>query len=158
MIKINMLAALLLSVSATTVSAQLAQYEGGYNPSQSLEEYFAASDENENKSIIYVFFNNEPCENCAQAIELIENIYNDYYADEYSLFLINYAEDGDYNFIETYNLSQPLEVVLVRINDGASFGFQKIEDLQNQVDDSAIFTSNFTNEVNDFLGNGTSGL
>ena len=41
------------------VYAQLPQYQGEYNQNQTLREYFAAEDENYNKSIIYVFYNNQ---------------------------------------------------------------------------------------------------
>ena len=49
------------------------------NPNQAEAEYFAASPQNQNKSIIYIFYNNSPCESCPQTIELIEQIYNQYY-------------------------------------------------------------------------------
>ena len=110
------------------------------------------------KFYVYVFFNNDPCETCPQTIDLIEKIYYSYYSQEYSLFLINYTEDQDYDFIETYNLRNPLEVVLVRISDGSAFGYRKLQNLQDQISDPVSFTENFTNEVNDFLGDGSSSL
>lgn len=128
-------------------------YQGAYNPNMNLQEYFSAEDEDYSKSIIYVFFNNNPCYECPQTIELIEQIYNQNYADEYSLFLINYQNDQEYNFIATYNLSQPLEVVMVRVNDGAAFGYKKIENLQNQISDTVSFENYFKSQVNSFLGN-----
>ncbi len=156
--RLSVLPALLLALAAGTASAQLPEYQGAYTPGQSLQEYFAESEQNENKSIIYVFFNNAPCETCPQTIDLIEKIYYSYYSQEYSLFLINYAEDQDYDFIETYNLRNPLEVVLVRISDGSAFGYRKLQNLQDQISDPVSFTENFTNEVNDFLGDGSSSL
>ena len=58
--RLSVLPALLLALAAGTASAQLPEYQGAYTPGQSLQEYFAESEQNENKSIIYVFFNNAP--------------------------------------------------------------------------------------------------
>ena len=91
-------------------------------------------------------------------IDLIEKIYKSYYADNYSLFIINYQAENEYNFIETYQLRQPLEIVLVRINDGAVFGYQKIRKLQEEIYDPISFTQNFKFRVNEFLGNGGSNI
>ena len=80
-------------------------YEGAYNPNQNLQEYFDEAYPNYDKPIIYVFFNNDPCFQCPQTIELIEQVYNRNYQNKYSLFLINYQNDDEYNFIETYDLN-----------------------------------------------------
>ena len=128
------------------------QFQDNDNSNIDLQEYFAESRPNYNKSIIYIFYNNNPCENCAQAIELIEQAYNQNFANNYSLLLIDYQDDREYNFIENYNLSRPLEVVLQRVDDGATFGFKKLENLQNQTSDPISFQENFINEVNNFLG------
>ena len=79
--------------------------------------------------------------------------------DEYLEMLSEkYAEDKAYNFIETYDLVSPLEVVLVRISDGSAFGYRKLKNLQEQISDPVSFTENLTNEINNFLGDGSSGL
>lgn len=141
--------ALLFSFNA---NAQ-AVYNESYNPQQNLQEYFSESNPNYNKSIIYVFYNNNPCQTCAQAIEMIEQVYNQYYSNQYSLLLINYQNDQEYNFIETYNLSQSLVVVLVKVDDGATFGYSKIEGLQDMVFDPTSFSEYLQNRINNFLGN-----
>lgn len=133
------------------VYAQLPQYQGGYNPNQSLQEYFAAEDQNYDKSIIYVFYNNDYCYGCPQAMEMLEQLYQKKYADEYSLFMINYQDDDEYNFIATYSLSQPLEVVLVKIEDGNSLGFVKIENLQNLISDKTSFDEYVSYRIDSFL-------
>ena len=84
---------------------------------------------------------------------MIENIYNQNFIDQYNMFIINYANDDENNFINTYQLSQPLEVVLVRVDDGATFGYQKLENLQNMTSDPISFKEYFIGEVNNFLGN-----
>ncbi len=128
-------------------------YEGEYNSNQNLSEYFAEAYPNYNKPIIYVFFNNDPCYQCPQTIELIEQVYNQNYQNEYSLFEINYENDNEYNFIETYNLSQPLEVVLVNVEDGEALGYKKLENLENQISDPTSFSENLQYQINSFFGN-----
>lgn len=149
----NIIFIIVACVFPCLVKAQLPQYQGAYNPQQNLQEYFAESNANYNKSIIYVFFNNSACYGCPEAMALLEQIYQQYYSDEYSFFMINYQNDDEYNFIETYNLTQPLEVVLVRINDGAAFGYQKIENLQNQISDTFSFEEYVRYRIDSFLGN-----
>lgn len=127
-------------------------YQGSYDPDQSLQNYFEAAYPRYSKSIIFVFFNNEPCEECAQAVDLIEQVYDNSYKNQYSLFLINYQNDDEYNFIANYNLSQPLEVVLQRVVDDETNGFKKIEGLQNQVSDPVSFADNLKFQINEFLG------
>lgn len=58
--RLSVLPAFLLTLAAGTVSAQLPEYQGAYTPGQSLQEYFAESEQNENKSIIYVFLTMTP--------------------------------------------------------------------------------------------------
>ena len=98
-------------------------YEGGYDPEVTLQEYFDRAYPQPEKSIIYVFYNdvNMTCQNCPQTIDLIEQVYNNNYQDSYNLYVIDYGNDQEYNFIQTYQLSQPLEVVMVRVDDGATF-------------------------------------
>ena len=133
--------------------AQLPQYQGGYNPEQNLQEYFAAAYGNHDKSIIYVFYAPDECYECPRAMTMIEELYRRYYADKYSFFMIDYQNDDEYNFIATYNLSKPLEVVLVRINDGASFGYEKIENLQNMISDKISFDKYVRYRIDSFLEN-----
>ncbi len=135
------------------VYAQLPQYQGGYNPNQSLQEYFAAEDQNYDKSIIYVFYNNNYCYGCPQAMAMLENLYQREYTNKYSFFMIDYQDDYEYNFIETYNLSRPLEVVMVKIEDGNALGYEKIEDLQNKISDKVSFDNFVRYRINSFLGN-----
>ena len=138
---------------SSNASAQFTELEQNYTGTDAINEYFAASPHNRNKSIIYVFYNNNPCPACPQTIDLIEKIYNSYYSNDYSLFLINYQALSEYNYTESYNLRHPLEVVLVRVNDGAVFGYKKLLQLQEEISDPISFTENFRFQVNEFLGN-----
>ena len=117
------------------------------------EEYYQRINESPDKSRIYIFFNNQPCPNCPQAIEMIEEVYNQNYLNNYELFLINYAEDTNSGFIEEYNLTNPLEVVMVNVIDDQPQGFQKIEGLQDMTDNPSAFNEFFTTQVNGYLQN-----
>lgn len=117
------------------------------------EQYFQNENQNPDKSIIYVFFNNEPCPNCPQAIEMIEDVYNQNYLNNYAFYLINYGEDSNSGFIEEYALSNPLEVVMVDIQNGDEIGYQKIEGLQDMTPNPTGFNEYFTTQVDGYLGN-----
>jgi len=144
--------ALLLLTAVSGARAQTPQFEDAAGPQTPIEQYFQEENPSYTQSMIYVFFNNEPCGQCPAAIELIEQIYNQYYQNSYGFSIINYQNDDEYNFIEIYNLSRPLSVVLVRVNDGAVFGFEKLDDLQNRISDPVSFSEYFRFRVNSFLG------
>ncbi len=127
-------------------------YEGGYNPNLTLQQQLAADNPYYPRPIIFVFYNNNPCYECPQTIELIEDVYNANYQGIYDFYIINYQDDLNYNFIQNYNLSQPLEVVLQQVVDGQMTNFRKLEYLQNQISDPTSFFDNLTYQINSFLG------
>ncbi len=143
---------LILIAIALPLHAEL-YYEGGYNPNQTLQQQLAEDNPQYPRPIIFAFYNNNPCNDCPQTIELIENIYNQYYANNYDFYIINYQDDEDYNFIQNYNLSQPLEIVLQQVEDGQMTNFRKLEYLQNQISDPISFSDNFRYQVNSFFEN-----
>ena len=151
----KLLWAFLLGISIILPLHAELSYQGEYNPNITLEEYFNEAYPNPKKSIIYVFYNdvNMSCENCPQTIELIEQVYNNNFQNDYSLFIIDYGNDEEYNFIQTYQLNQPLEVVLVRVDDGAEFGYKKLENLNYQIYDTTSFQDNLKFQINSFLKN-----
>jgi hypothetical protein len=123
----------------------------GNNPY--INEYLSEDAENWNKSIIYVFYNNEPCYECPRAMDMIYNIYEQNYALDFSYFEINYQDEGNNVLQNDYQLNQPLSIVLLRINDGMARGYYKIENPQNWIDDPFYFTENITTAINNFLIN-----
>lgn len=125
----------------------------GYMPSQYTPEYLTADRTAYDKSVIYVFFNNDPCYTCADAISIIEQAYNQNFIDEYNMFIINYQNDNENNFIKTYNLYRPLEVVLARYDDGVQFGYRKLENLQTMTSDPTSLANYFIAEVEGFFYN-----
>ena len=133
--------------------AQQLIYQGGYNPNLSFQQYTEMEHPRPQKSIIYVFYSGVPCAGCQDAMDLIWNIFNTTYDNVYDLQVINYEKDREYNYIEAYQLTEDFVVVLVLADDGATFGYKKLENLQNQVSDAVSFKDNFTYQVDSFLEN-----
>lgn len=123
----------------------------GNNPY--IKQYVEEDPQNWDKSIIYVFYNNAPCQECPQAMGLIYDIYQQYYSGQYSFFEINYQLEGEGVFQNEYQLGQPLSVVLVRINDGMARGFYKLDNPQQWLNDPLYFEENLTTAINNFLVN-----
>jgi len=121
----------------------------GNNPD--ITEYVESNEDNWNKSIMYIFYSNQPCALCSQAMGMIYDIYEEYFINQFNLFEINYTDEDEYGMQESYNLSQPLSVVLVRINDGMSRGYYKIENPQFWVNDPYYFKQRLLSEINNFL-------
>lgn len=131
---------------------------------EATEEYFQNANEQQqaataqaqaqtpSQSVIYVFFNNQPCQTCPQAIEMIEEVYNQNFLNNYALYTINYGEDTGSGFAQTYGLSNPLEVVMVDVAGGEVQGYQKIEGLQDMVSSPQAFNEYFISQVNGYLG------
>lgn len=128
----------------------LAQYVNleGNNPS--IQAYVEAAPDNWNRPIFYVFYNGDTaCESCPRAIEQFYRIYQNNYADSCSIFEINYADDLPMQ--TAYELDQPLSIVIVRVNDGMSHGYYKIDNPQNWLGDLFYFDENITTQINNFL-------
>ncbi|MBE6450796.1 MAG: hypothetical protein E7016_02400 [Alphaproteobacteria bacterium] len=151
--KICLYLALFFMVIVNPLSANPVFNSGNYPIDEPLQEYFAAEDENYNKSIIYIFFNNtQDCYDCPQAVELTEQVYNEYYSDTYSMFVINYQEDNEYDFATAYNLTSPLAIVLVKIQDGQALGYQKISNPQNMLSLGQDYILYLRQQIDNYLG------
>ena len=146
------LALLLSGIAAVSLYAQPV-YEGGFNPNLSFSQYLEQAYPHYDKPLIYVFYNdvNMSCQNCAATIDLIEQVYNQNYQNVYDFFVIDYGNDQEYNFIEVYHLSKPLEVVLVQVSDGEMLGYKKLENLNYQISGPISFADQLTYQINSFL-------
>lgn len=122
----------------------------GNNPY--IRQYVEESDFNWDKSIIYVFYSNQVCDDCAEAMSMIYDLYENNYADQFSLFEINYQDSGENAYKAAYNLTQPLSIVLVKINDGFARGYYKIDNPQMWINNPGLFNRNITSQINNFLG------
>lgn len=142
-----------LTIMIYPVYANLVFNSGNYPIDQPLQEYFDAENQNYNKSIIYIFFNNyQDCYQCPQTVALTEQIYNQYYSEKYSMFVINYEEDNEYNFAQAYNLNAPLAIVLVKVEDGNAVGYQKISNPQNMLSMGEDYVLYLKQQIDNYLG------
>lgn len=137
-----------LNCYVTPLKAQYV-YTSGNNPD--IQQYVQASPDNWDKSIIYVFYSNQPCPLCAQAMGMIYDIYEEYFTNQFNIFEINYDDNDEFGMRLSYDLNQPLSVVLVRIQDGMSRGYVKIDNPQYFVNDPNYFNQNLITQINNFL-------
>lgn len=135
-------------VCAFSAEAQYVNLEGT-NPD--ITEYVEANPDNWDKPIMYVFYSDQPCPLCPQAMGMIYNIYEEYFLNQFSYFEIDYNDDDEFGMQTSYNLSQPLSVVLVRINDGMSRGFYKIDNPQYWVQNPQYFKQRLLSQIRNFL-------
>lgn len=149
--KIFLTAAVLAAVCVNARAEQLI-YEGGYNPDLTFQQYVEQAYPKPQKSIIYVFTGNNQCYGCPQTVSLLQQYYNELYTNVYDFQIINYQQDQEYNYTQAYNLSEPLEIVLVKIEDGEQTGYKKLHNLQFQYDDPISFKDTFELDVNSYLG------
>ncbi len=147
-----LLAGVFACLMILNVQAQTA-FDENFASNEPLQEYFAADANNENKSIIYLFYNGEQCFNCPQAIEMIENLYNEEYAGVYSLFVIDYTQDDGFDYAQAYDLFAPLAVVLVKIQNGEMLGYRKLNDIHVQAGNNEFYARYLSEQIDDFLRN-----
>lgn len=150
MIKSVLAVGLLCLAGAAGAQAQFIDISGS---TPYIRQYVEENEDNWNKSIIYVFYNNDSCPRCGEAMGLLFNIYQQNYSQELSYFEINYQEQGEFVFTTAYMLNQPLSVVLVRVNDGMGRGYYKIDNPQQWLYDKEFFYQQITTAVNNFLLN-----
>lgn len=146
------LAAAFLIAASDTVQAEQLIYEGSYNPDLSFQQYVEQAYPKFQQSIIYVFTSNNQCYGCPQTVSLLQRYYNELYTNIYDFQVINYQQDQEYNYTQAYNLSEPLDIVLVKIEDGEQTGYKKLHNLRFQYDDPISFKETFENDVNSYLG------
>ena len=115
-----------------------------------VEEY-VGNPANMGKSLMYVFYDNSACNTCAEAMGMIYNLYQQNYTNQFNLYEINYSEDNAFNFRIQYNLTQPLSIVLVKIENGKAVAYYKIDNPQYWVGDAFIFNHRVTNQINNFI-------
>ena len=91
-----------------------------------------------------------PCENCLPAINMIIAVLKANYKHKLHAYLIDTAKHPE--FADTFQAHAPLTLVIVRISDGASFGYKKLIGLQSQTDDKEYFSRRITEFIDNFLG------
>lgn len=130
--------------------------DSGTNPAiseyeQEMQEMYPDSNAMLDRGIMYVFYNGQNCTQCAEAMQMIYEVYSFNYEADFALFEIDYTQDNGENFQQIYDLTQPLSVVLVHIHDGQAWGYEKINNLINWVNQPQYFKQMLMNEINNFL-------
>lgn len=99
---------------------------------------------------IILYSTDTPCENCDTAINMLVDTLKQNYKDKLHAYLINLTRHPEY--IHAFKINAPLTLVIVRISDGAAFGFEKLEGLQSEIGDKTAFNNRVCEFINNFLG------
>ncbi|MBR1825196.1 MAG: hypothetical protein IJ770_01245 [Alphaproteobacteria bacterium] len=134
-----------------------AQYinSSGDNPAireyeREMHEMYPNSPEMWNRGIMYIFYDGQNCPKCAEIIDILYNIYNVRYEGDYGIFEVDYTEDTGVDFRQIYNLTQPISVVLVRVQNGEAWGYVKIDNLYEFADNPQQLEEIFIKQANNF--------
>lgn len=91
-----------------------------------------------------------PCENCHKAIDMLIAVLRENYQGKLHAYLIDTARHPE--FISAFKLHGPLTLVVIRISDGAAFGYRPLYGLQSQTENPKEFARHITDFINNFLG------
>ena len=116
--------------------------------SSSLLESLYINPINKKKPEAIIFYNTlNPCLTCNQTINLIINILRSNYKERLHAYLINLKYHPE--FYPVFNLKGPLNLVIIPINDGTSFGYKKLSNPQSAIYDPI----SFKNQITEFIDN-----
>ena len=77
-------AALLAETGTVCAQSNFSEYAGYYGETGPDDQTYNY----DGNPVIYVFYNNEPCDSCAEAINLIEQAYNQNWQGIYDFYII----------------------------------------------------------------------
>ena len=98
-----------------------------------------------------LFYNSaNPCKNCKKAINLTISILRRNYIGKMHLYLIDLNNHPE--FIVAFQIKGPLTLVMIRISDGATFGYTKLEALQSRIISPELYQIELKSFINNFLG------
>ncbi len=104
----------------------------------------------QNKPEVIIFYNSiNPCETCDYTINKIISILRKNYKNQINAYLIN--TNTHPSFVSPFKLEGPLNLVVIRINDHASFGYQKLSNPQSFISDTISFNQRITTFIDNFL-------
>jgi len=97
-----------------------------------------------------IFYNpNIPCPNCNKTISLLANVLNNNYRSRLRLYFIDTKKAPE--FIPIFKLKAALTLVVIRVSDGAPFGFKALTGLTSETSDPISFANTVTEFINNFL-------
>lgn len=136
--------------TANQLKAQSSPYSGYYGETGPDNMSF----QNNGKPIIFMFYNNDYCPSCPEAMDLVEQAFDNNFQGMYDFYIIDYADEenaGNYNFTENYNLMMPLTIVMQYIKNGQLTKYQKLPYLYNFT--PYTYQAAFIEEVSTFFEN-----
>ena len=114
----------LVSCSVLFAGVAYAQYASSFNGYYGDNGVYNQNYSPNGKPIVFLFYNNEPCDSCAEAMYYVEQAFANNWQGVYNLEMINYDEEeaqGDDNYAAAYNLYAPLVMVLQDVNENGRF-------------------------------------
>ena len=96
---------------------------------------------------LIIYNSANPCENCQLATDMLIKILQKNYRHVLHAYLINLNDHPQFAY--AFKIDSPLTLVMIHISDGASFGYQKLTDLESYVYTPQIFDR----RVNEFIAN-----
>ncbi len=103
-----------------------------------------------NKPEIIIFYNSiNTCETCIYTINKIISILKQNYSNQINAYLININTHP--SFILPFKLEGPLNIVIIKISDHASFGYQKLSNPQSSIYDETSFNKRIITFIDNFL-------
>ncbi len=96
---------------------------------------------------LIIYNSANPCENCQLATDMLIKILKQNYRHKLRAYLINLEDHPQFAY--AFKIDSPLTLVMIHISDGASFGFQKLTDLESYTYTPQIFDR----RVNEFISN-----
>lgn len=92
----------------------------------------------------------DTCETCPETINKLIAVLKQNYQGKLHAYLIDTARRPE--FISALHLSGPLNLVIIRISDGAAFGYRKLSGVQSLNGSPAAFSRRIIGFIHNFLG------
>jgi len=99
---------------------------------------------------VILYNSQNPCENCNKTIDMIINVLRTNYHHKLRAYMVDISKEPQ--FASAFHTDAPLTFVIIRISDGAAFGYEKLTGLQSQIADSQAFNRHIIKFINNFLG------
>jgi hypothetical protein len=98
---------------------------------------------------LIIYNSANPCEHCSKAVNMLIQILKQNYRQRLRAYLINLQNQPQFAY--AFHINSPLSLVMIHISDGASFGYQKLTDLESYTNTPQIFFRTVNEFINDFL-------
>lgn len=137
-------------IAAYILAGLMAAAFPAYAEDISLESLYINPEGKKLPEAIIFYSSDNPCENCRKAIDMTVAVLRRYYQKKLHAYLINTADHPEY--VSTFKLHTPVSLVVIRISDGASFGYGVLGGLESKTSDTSYFSRLITEFINNFLG------